>query len=291
MRCCAGSCRSRSSSSARRWSLPDLLGCRTASRDMQASSPIGSPSVQSSFLMHSSPACVIWRSPKGTVKPGPRFLLSVGLLEAMSGSGDDWRRPFDEAKAIADDLGLVLPMGAADYPMVLGWAELEAGDAAASKGLAALEFRRVGAPEGPHPPRFRRTAIGGGSHGQGRFDEVSAIVERGRAVAALDDLDAQVRWRAMTALLRSHEGRHDQAQVLASEAVARVAKTEFVVLHCNALMWSAVVLRAAGDAAAARQAADTALHLARQKQNRASERRIDAFLAELPTPSPATAGQ
>ena len=46
----------------------------------------------------------------------------------MTGIPDVWRRHFEAAKVIIDDLGLVLPLGAAEYPIQLGEAELSAGE-------------------------------------------------------------------------------------------------------------------------------------------------------------------
>ena len=67
--------------------------------------------------------------------PRVMTLLALGELEARSGVKDRWRRHFEAAKIIIDDLGLLFPLGAATYPTFLGEAELVAGDPARSVEL------------------------------------------------------------------------------------------------------------------------------------------------------------
>ena len=48
---------------------------------------------------------------------GAFTLLAIGELEARTGVRDRWRRHFDKAKGIIDDLGLMWPLAAGTYPV------------------------------------------------------------------------------------------------------------------------------------------------------------------------------
>jgi hypothetical protein len=78
--------------------------------------------------------------------------------------------------------------------------------------------------------------------------------------------------------LRSQQGRHDEAIVLASEAVVIMAPLEFVVTLQEANMALASALRAAGDEPAAIAAAHEAQRLASAKQDIAALRKIEVFI-------------
>jgi class 3 adenylate cyclase len=208
------------------------------------------------------------------------ILLALGALEALGGDETDWRGRFDAARAIADDLGLVLPLGAADHPMILGLTELEAGDPARAEARLRwscdmTERLKDYAHLATLAPILAETLLR-----TNRLDEVEAFVNRGRELAAADDMDAQVRWRKVLAALRLAEGRLGEAFELADEAVARVSATEFIVLHADCLLVRASVRREAGDEVGAQMDGTAARALALAKENRAALRKIDAFLAQ-----------
>jgi class 3 adenylate cyclase len=112
----------------------------------------------------------------------------------------------------------------------------------------------------------------------GRHYEVERYAFWGRDIAQPHDSDAHAQWRIAISGLRSEQGRHDEAVVLAREAVALVAPTEDVVMRMRAQRTLAGVLRAAGDEPAAVVAALEARSLAAAKQDRATLRKVDAFL-------------
>jgi class 3 adenylate cyclase/tetratricopeptide (TPR) repeat protein len=207
------------------------------------------------------------------------ILLCIGLLEAFV-EVDRWRDRFDAVRVIVDEVGLVVPLGAADYPMFLAMAELQCGDPGRIEeqlrlGLETLELLGDRIHLATLAPIVAETLVA-----MGRLDEVEALASRGREVAAEDDLDAQVRWRKVLAALRMAQGRLDEALVLANEAVGRVSPTEFIVLHADCLLVRAKVRRAGGDEAGAQVDGEAARTLAAAKQNRAGLRKIEAFLAQ-----------
>lgn len=206
------------------------------------------------------------------------ILFVIGQLEAMSGVVDLWRRHFDAAKSIIDDLGLLVPLGSAVYPMFLGDAELWAGDPSRTVDLlrsSCLTVYRGDPRLATLAPTTAQTLLA-----VGRFDEVEHYAFLGRSVASPEDLDAQGRWRIAMAGLRSHQDRHEEAVALAREAVAVFVKSEMMVSLAQAQMSLASTLRAAGDEPAAVAAAREAQRLASAKQDHAALRKIEAFLMD-----------
>ena len=206
------------------------------------------------------------------------ILIAIGALEARSGVRDRWRRHFDAAKAIIDDLGLQWPAGASTYPIWLGSAELAAGEPTRTVELlrwSCSTLDRLGdlSRLASVAPLTAQTLLA-----VGQPDEVEHYAFWGRDIADPDDVDAQARWRIAISELRSQQGHHDEAITLARESVAFVAPSEFVVLSGLAHMTLARALRAAGDEPAAVAAAHEAQRLASAKQDQAALRTIEAFL-------------
>jgi len=197
----------------------------------------------------------------------------------MSGVRDRWRSHFDEARAIAHDLGLEDPFRIIAYPMWLAVAELAAGDPA---GVVALLEETCSTLDhlGVHQSGLASVAPLTAQLllAAGRLDEVEHYAYWGRDIAAPDDEDAQVRWRMAIAGLRSRQGRHHEAIAMAREALGLLAASEAIVVKGTAYMTLADALRAAGDEPAALLAAQEAERLAFAKGNRAALRTIKAFL-------------
>ena len=208
------------------------------------------------------------------------ILLTIGELEARGGVRDVWRRHFDAAKTIIDDLGLVQPLDAALYPLVLGLTELVAGE---PRGRSICFARVVRASSAlatsailhrwRRSPHRRYLALN-------RLGEVERYAFWGRDIADSRDLDAHARWRIALSGLRTEQGRHPEAVELAAEAVAILAASGFAGVLEQAHFALAGALRASGDEPAALTAAEEARRLAVAKQDQAALRTISAFLSD-----------
>jgi tetratricopeptide (TPR) repeat protein len=206
------------------------------------------------------------------------LLLAIGGLEAMTGVPDAWRLPFESAKAIIDDLGLVVPFGAALYPLNLADAEMLAGDPErvidllleSCRTLDRLSLTTLLASLAPVTAQTLLVL--------GRLDEVERYAIWGRELATPDDLDANARWRNALSGLRSAEGRHLEAIELARESVAIMADTEFMDSRMSGQMVLARALRAGGSEAGALAAAEAARVLAADKGNITALRAIARFV-------------
>ncbi len=208
---------------------------------------------------------------------GAFVLLVIGQLEAMSGLRDSWRRRFDAAKAVIDDLGLVVPLGAAVYPMFLAETEMLIGQAGRSVDVllsCCTILDRVGDPRlSSLAPRTAQALLA-----LGRLDEVEHYAIWGRELSDEGDLDAGAWWRMALSGLRSRQGRHEEAIDLARQSVALMASSEMVVTLGLTHMALAGALRLAGNEPAALASAREAQRLAVAKGNQAAMQTIRAFL-------------
>ena len=82
-------------------------------------------------------------------------------------------------------------------------------------------------------------------HQLGRPDEALHTALASRAIAADDDLFAQVRWRGAAARSLALQGRLDDAERLAAEAVGIASETDMLTMHGDALLDQAAVAVAA----------------------------------------------
>ena len=207
----------------------------------------------------------------------PAYMTSLpsGELEVRSGVEDRWRRHFDAANAIIDDLGLILSARAniSDDP---GYSELASGERrdrdllrrAARLSTASVSRARTVEPGAP----TARTLLA-----LGRLDEVEHYAFWGRDIADPLDVDAQIEGGSP---LRAAplQGRHEEAVTLARESVALVAGSEWLRPLAQSHMALAEALRGAGDEPGARAAAQDAQRFASARQDQATERTIAAFL-------------
>jgi tetratricopeptide (TPR) repeat protein len=78
------------------------------------------------------------------------------------------------------------------------------------------------------------------------------VLDEVESMAQEDDVDPQARTRAARALLLARKGRHDEALVLAREAVKLFEATDYLDSYATMLTTLAAVLLAAGRAGEAR---------------------------------------
>jgi hypothetical protein len=112
-------------------------------------------------------------------------------------------------------------------------------------------------------------------HRLGRPDEALQLAMASQAIAAHDDLFAQVRWRGAAARSLAGRGRLAEAERLAAEAVEIAAPTDMLTMRGDALLDQAAVAAAAGRPGDAARIARDALALYRAKGNLAGAARAE----------------
>ena len=202
-------------------------------------------------------------------------LRSLAGLHAMDGSIDRAREFLTEGNAIFEELGLTRYSAASDID---GLVEMLAGDPAAAEqrlrsGYVALEEMGDRA--------FRPTTAAHLAQAllvQGRADEAWKFTEISEDLGAADDLLTQVVSRGVRARILAGQGRIDEAEELAHEAVAISELTDFLNTQAGALLDAAEVCRVAGRFDESNAAAARALALYEQKGNRVAAHNVrEAF--------------
>jgi tetratricopeptide (TPR) repeat protein len=160
-------------------------------------------------------------------------------------------------------------------------ADRAAAERALRRGYDGLEEMGAAAEVAPVLAALLAQAL----YAQGRDEEALEFTDLSEAAAASDDLFAQVQWRAARAKVLARLGQTDPAESLAAKAVALAEQSDFLVLHGDALVDLAEVLRLAGRPSDGAPPVEQALRLYEQKGSVVSVPRARALLAELVAPA------
>jgi hypothetical protein len=190
------------------------------------------------------------------------IFISCGVLEMFRGRLDEGRLQLAEAKHIADEIGVVIPLAAADWPMALGLAELLVGDPARAKDvlMGAIPTLQDAGDLGhlaSIAPLAAQVLIA-----IGEADRAESFAELGRSVAADEDLDAQVRWRLAMSGIDAARGRIDQAVDHVTAARRRVVGSDYLILELEVELAAIAVGRRAKDPLMVDRARSRAIELA-----------------------------
>jgi hypothetical protein len=190
-------------------------------------------------------------------------LRCLAVLELLRGRPDKARSMLADARQVVSDLGL--RHGLMETELSAGIIESMVGDQVAAEphfrtALEGLDALGVGADAGQAAALLARSVLA-----QGRVDEADQYAAEGEHLAG-HNLKTAIAWRAVRAEIMSAQGRHDEAVVMAREAVTVAAGTDLVLDHAEACLAFGRVLAAAGDeesAAGARRDAE-ALYAAKE---------------------------
>jgi hypothetical protein len=201
-------------------------------------------------------------------------LQSLAGLEAMADRPEAARATVERVLALAGDMGenRVAALAREFAAGALSLAgELAAAEEQLRQGIRVLER------QGESGMRSNLLAdLAHVLHRRGRPTEALAVATASRAIAAHDDLFAQVRWRGAAARSLALQGRTAEAERLAAEAVEIATPTDMLTMRGDALLDQAAVAAAAGRPGDARRAALAALELYRAKGNRPGAARAEA---------------
>jgi len=148
----------------------------------------------------------------------------VAGFYAMQGRFDEARALLAQARAILEELAR--PLEASTISFWSGPLELLAGDPAAAEHELGPACERL---ESSGEKGWLSTMSGWRAealYALGRLDEAAAAVRVAREAATSDDYNAQAFWRSNEAKLLARQGRFDQAEALAQEAVAQIDRSD-----------------------------------------------------------------
>jgi predicted ATPase/class 3 adenylate cyclase len=204
-----------------------------------------------------------------------RFLAG---LHAMDGRFELAREFLAAGNAIFEELGQTRNSSVSDID---GIVEILAGDLAAAETRLRAGY---GALEEMEDRAFLPTTaahLAQAIYGQGRDEEARRFTEISEQLAARDDLLTQVVWRSARARIVAGEGRLDEADELALEAVRISESTDFLNTRADALLDLAQIRRQAGRLEEASAAAAQGLALYEQKGNSVAARKTRDHFAVL----------
>ena len=205
--------------------------------------------------------------------PGSRasILVALGFLEMLDGELESGRARMLEAKNLAEEIGVIMSLGAANW---LGTAEHLVGDPARAASVLAgwLEILRRARASGylaSCVPLYAHVLVETGD-----LAMVEGLVAEGRAIAQIEDIDAQVRWRLALAGLRQRQGRVREAVTLLAEAATLLRHTELLLLKIEVEIAMMSAAEESGDFDGTAAARQHALDLATLKGSSALISRI-----------------
>jgi class 3 adenylate cyclase/tetratricopeptide (TPR) repeat protein len=200
-------------------------------------------------------------------QPGHESTLRItqGRLESMRGDIGAARESIGRARSILKELGVnhalaAMTDGAADVERYAG--NLVGEERELRSGYEA--FGEMGA-EGYQATWAALLAQNLAE--QGRYDEAFELTMESEAMAAPDDLSAQVPWRGVRARVLAHRGEGEGAERLAREGVSIADGTDVLNMRGDAHRSLAKVLLALGRSAEAAEEFDAAKDLYELKGN------------------------
>jgi ATP/maltotriose-dependent transcriptional regulator MalT len=209
----------------------------------------------------------------------------LGALAAMQGRFDQARDLVDRGAEVAAALGglhlaAIWSQFAATVETLAG--RPEAAEERLTRGYRALErMGETGARSNLAADLAHVLALAG------RPEEARRLAEESRALAAREDVYAQVRWRAATArALTAGDGDGDRAFRLAREAVTLAEATDMLNLQADALVDLAETAARSGRPEEAAAAAGRCLPLYERKGNQVAAAAVRARLDLPPAPAP-----
>jgi hypothetical protein len=200
---------------------------------------------------------------------------------------DDARLLLADARAIFEDLGIVLPDLAADWAGASMWIDITFGDPARAEEIGR-EFIPVleEADDRWHLAALAPTLAEAILKQSGRLtaeraSEAEHWLNVGRSATDDSDSTGQAGWRVLHALLDSYRGQHAAAAALAREAAGLMKDSETPDIEAAILLDVARVLWKAGLHTEAVDAAKTARQAAARKEARALVAIADQLLLDF----------
>jgi predicted ATPase/class 3 adenylate cyclase len=213
------------------------------------------------------------------------YTLEAGTLSilaraaAMRGEFEQARQYNREARAVITDLGELLTVASESISegLVELLAEnLEAAERALRAGYQELERRGGRSALAVVAANLARVLLL-----QGRVDEAEELIRVCQDAASESQLDTQMKWRQLRAIVLARQDQLDEAERLAREAVRLSQRSKQLDSQAEALLDLAEVLRIKGQLPEATEQAERALDLYDRKGNLVSVRRVRRLLNEL----------
>jgi len=219
---------------------------------------------------------VKWARRKGMYSLEAGALSLLARAAAMRGDFPEARRLNRTAEQLIPDLGELLTVAAdsiSEGLVELLAGDLEAAEQALRRGYDALERRGITGARSTIAAMLARVLLR-----QGRIEEAEAFIDICQRDASDDQLDNQIKWRELRALVLAARGELAEAEHLAREAVSRAERSEQLNSQADAHYDLAVVLRRAGRQDESARMAQRAKELYERKGNLVFAGQVQDFL-------------
>jgi tetratricopeptide (TPR) repeat protein len=205
-------------------------------------------------------------------------LHPLAVLRAMRGEFEAARSLIREGNAIIEELGRIYSEGISHHQ---AFVEMLAGQPEVAEERLRRAYERL--QEMGEKTLLASTAafLAQAIYAQGRTDEAWEFCQVSREVAADGDLSAQVVGKGVHAKLLARQGRGDEAESLAREAVDLAAKTDLLTHHGEAFLDLAEVLELDGQPTEAETALRAGLELFERKGDLVSAERTRMHLEKV----------
>jgi len=210
-------------------------------------------------------------------------LSVLGRAAAMRGDFELARRLNQQARDIKIDLGEVLT--AAADSVADGLVELLADEPAAAEATLRTGYEALVEMGGTGPLAAVAAMLARALIAQGNDQEAEHYTRICEELAATSQLDSQIKWRALRAIILARRGELAEAEDLAREAVTRAESCEQPDTQAEALADQAEVLRLIGKDADAVKALHHASRLYERKGNVIAASKLEALRARRPAAS------
>jgi tetratricopeptide (TPR) repeat protein len=202
---------------------------------------------------------------KGQLGHEAAIFARVALLEAMRGNFEAARSAIARTRFALQELGNTHALaGITDEAGDIEWyaGDIDAEERERRSGYEAYRKMEAQGYQATWSAWLARPLVD-----LGRHDEALELTRESEAMAAEDDITAQVPWREARARVLARRGSLDEAERLALEAVAIAERTDWLNLQGDAYMSLAEVLRLAGRTSEAMVAAAEAAERYERKGN------------------------
>jgi predicted ATPase/class 3 adenylate cyclase len=203
-------------------------------------------------------------------------LTVLARAAALRGKLDEARQLVGVANAITSDLGESLTQAADCISQAL--IELLDDDLAAAEDMLRSGYLRLEQMGATGPLASVAAMLARVVLLRERGDEAEELTRTCERIAAPDQLDAQVKWRSIRAIVLARRGDAEEAERLAREAVYQVDKTDQLDSRAEARVDLAEVLRHGGRHGEATRELDRATKLYREKGDEVGERNARRLL-------------
>jgi tetratricopeptide (TPR) repeat protein len=220
-----------------------------------------------------------WARARGLHSLEAGALSILARAAAMRGEFEQARQCNREARAVITDLGELLTV--ASESISEGLVELLADNLPAAEKALRDGYRRLEQRGGRSALAVVAASLARVLLLQEREDEAEELIRVCVDAASESQLDTQMKWRQLQALVLARRGQVEEAERIAREAVRLSQRSQQLDSQAEALLDLAEVLRSNSQVEEARVQAELALHLYDRKGNLVSAARVRRLLNEL----------